>query len=127
MTKRVVYLAGPYTGDVHENIKQAMGVAEKLWRQGYAVICPHGNTAHMSIDDPKNWKVEFATFLTGDLEFVQRSDILCLLPGWMDSRGACAEWVFALYHNIPVYCWHPDTETMVPQLLVPEGEPYVAE
>lgn len=46
---KVVYVAGPYRGPsewaVKCNIEAAERVAIALWQQGYAVICPHKNTA----------------------------------------------------------------------------------
>ncbi|MCB7128161.1 MAG: hypothetical protein J3T61_01320 [Candidatus Brocadiales bacterium] len=37
--KPLVYLSGPYTGDVHRNILKARLMAIKLWEVGFAVIC----------------------------------------------------------------------------------------
>ena len=85
----VVYISGAYRSDtkngVYENIQKARKVALKYWKLGYAVICPHMNTAFMDgacSDD---------TWLNGDLELLRRSDIVVMMPGWQDSAGAKEE------------------------------------
>lgn len=86
---KVIYLAGPYSGysinDVHDHIEEARRVSRKLWMAGYAVVCPHMNTAYMDGED--TWGV----FLEGDLEIMARCDIVVMLPGWRGSKGARVE------------------------------------
>lgn len=86
---RVVYIAGPYRSDcengVFENIIKAREVAVKLWEKGYAVICPHTNSFFMGsrLGDDK--------FLKGDLEILERCDIIYMLSNWQESKGARLE------------------------------------
>jgi hypothetical protein len=85
----VIYIAGPYRADtvqgVKENIRRAEQWAIYFWRKGYAVICPHKNTALFDgIADDKIW-------LKGDLEIMRRCDSVFAMPGWNRSRGARAE------------------------------------
>ena len=89
----VVFISGKYRGNVDENIEHAKREAIKLWQQGYAVICPHLNTAHfdgLCTDD---------VWLNGDLEILKRlrpyRDIICMLKGWCDSEGAKEEYKLA--------------------------------
>ena len=46
---KVIYVAGKYTGksewETFLNIQHARVVAHDLWYKGWAVICPHSNTA----------------------------------------------------------------------------------
>ena len=42
----VIFISGKYRGDVDYNIAHARKEAIALWQKGYAVICPHLNTAH---------------------------------------------------------------------------------
>ena len=46
---KVAFISGPYRGktesDVVANIRHAEKYALKYWQLGYAVICPHKNTA----------------------------------------------------------------------------------
>jgi len=92
--QKVVYISGPYRAatenGVYENIQRARVAAMKYWKLGYAVICPHLNTAFMgelggSPEDDQE------ILINGDLEFVRRSDIIVMLPRWADSDGARQE------------------------------------
>jgi len=92
--KKIVYIAGPYRAEtengVYENIQAARLEALKWWRRGYAVICPHLNTAFMG-GLGGSPEADQEMFLAGDLEFVRRSDIIVMLPRWADSAGAVME------------------------------------
>ena len=85
----VVYICGAYRAKTlfgrMLNIYRARRVAIKYWQKGYAVICPHMNSAHF------DGKTSDDVFLDGYLEFVRRSDILVMLLNWMKSSGARKE------------------------------------
>jgi len=85
----VVYISGKYRADtvngIHENIQKARDEAIRWWKRGYAVICPHLNTAFMDGACPDE------TWLEGDLELLRRSDIVVMLRGWKQSEGARRE------------------------------------
>lgn len=91
---KVAYIAGPYRGvddfEVDENIAQARFAAIELWNKGYAVICPHMNTAHMEHYGRK-YGIRDWVWLDGGLELVRRSDILVLVKGWEYSEGSRLE------------------------------------
>ena len=109
-TRKVVYLAGPYSDTTEEgrdlNVARAAKVAKRLWIMGVAAICPHLNNykfeGNASLGD-KNWLEMFEIFLTGDFEIITRCDAVMMLPGWEKSKGACAEFVFAKWYGIPVH------------------------
>jgi len=65
---KVAYISGPYrAATVHgvvENIRRAERVALKYWQLGYAVICPHTNTALFDGAAPDD------VWLAGDLELL---------------------------------------------------------
>lgn len=96
-----VYIAGPYTATAwrsrETNIAIARDAAVQVWKLGHAVLCPHMNTAHM--DDEG---IDHATFMRGDLAWVQVCDVVLMLPGWGNSPGAKEEHEFATRLGIPV-------------------------
>jgi nucleoside 2-deoxyribosyltransferase len=102
---KVVYVAGPYRDPggpwyVQENIRRAAEVARVLWTMGFAVICPHLNAGNMEgLGLPEEW------ILAGDLEMVERCDLLVVLPGWKTSKGTRGEIDHANAKNIPVFFW----------------------
>ncbi len=91
---KVVYISGAYRNGsingIFDNIYRARREALKWWRKGYAVICPHMNSAFMdgACDD--------SIWLQGDLELLRRSDIIVMLEGWEKSKGARREFEEAL-------------------------------
>jgi len=94
---KLVYIAGAYRGDgkldtIYENIQTARKYAKKYWELGYAVICPHMNSALMDgVCDDK-------IFLDGDIEILKRCDIIVMLPNWEQSDGATKE-VYEAWEN----------------------------
>ena len=94
------YIAGPYRAPTErqllENIHQARLCAERLWQLGYAVMCPHLNTAFCGGIVPDD------VFLRGDLAWLECADIIVMLPTWERSQGARAEREFALQRGIRV-------------------------
>ena len=97
----LVYTSGPYSGDIDMNIATARWVAIKLWEAGYAVICPHLNSAHFE----KDCKATYEQYIAGDLEMVKGCDAMVMIPGWEASKGAVEERNYALSLGIPVYVW----------------------
>jgi len=117
MKRKLVYLAGPYTGDVEKNLSAAVDIAADLTNMGFSVICPHANShwVHLRMAakgyaplDPVNW-YEF------DFEILLRCDYLVLMPNWKQSTGARLERVFAEQHGIRVYVWGDDDKSLFMQ------------
>jgi nucleoside 2-deoxyribosyltransferase len=106
---KIAYVAGPYRGkskiklinrlQVIRNIVRARTVAKELWRQGYAALCPHSNTALFDGAAPDE------TFLQGDIDMLAKCDLVVLVRGWDKSNGTKDEVIFAKYAGIPVYEW----------------------
>jgi len=86
---KVAYIAGPYRGkthyDIEKNIRAAEEVAIKYWRLGFAVICPHKNTAHFDGLAPDD------TWLLGDIEILKKCDIIVMMENYQQSEGAKIE------------------------------------
>lgn len=95
---KVVFISGPYRAPdmygIHKNIMAARKAAIELWKQGYAVICPHMNTAHFDGILPDE------TWLNGDIEIMKKCDAIYFLKTWRQSAGAKAEYQIALEHGI---------------------------
>lgn len=87
---KVAYIAGPFRSPTHwgvvQNVRAAEKVALKYWKLGYAVFCPHTNTANFdgAIQDDRVW-------LDGDIEILKRCDVLVAMDTWEKSSGARAE------------------------------------
>ena len=106
----IAYISGKYKGNVNENIEHAKREAIKLWKLGYAVICPHLNTVHfdgLCHDD---------VWLNGDLEILKRlypnRDAIYMLIGWKDSPGAITERDLAMKRELKVL-YEEDYDTIV--------------
>ena len=86
---KVAYIAGPYRGETESavvtNIRHAEKYAIKYWKLGYAVVCPHKNSALFGGLAPDE------VWLAGDLEILGRCDVVVMIPGWTRSVGAVAE------------------------------------
>jgi hypothetical protein len=99
-SKPVAYIAGPYRSDtehgVVENIRNAEYWAIELWKLGFAVICPHKNTALLGGVVPDT------EFLAGDVEIMQRVDLVYALPEWESSAGAYAEVMLAMRQEMSI-------------------------
>ena len=86
---KIAYIAWPYRDGtinwLHDNIEDARKVALKYWGLGYAVICPHTNSAYM------DGVCSDAVWLNGYLAILHRCDTIVMLPGYEGSTGALAE------------------------------------
>ena len=107
----LLYVSGPYSGDVDRNIAQARQVAIALWEKGHAVIVPHLNTAHMD----KDCKATYDQFLAGDLMMIARCDGMVMVPEWEFSKGAKIEYEYAESLKLPVW-EYPDIPDLHPSI-----------
>lgn len=98
----VIYIAGPYNAptkeEVQKNIEHARAAAVRLIKAGYAVICPHLNTAGLedAISDQQ-------IFYRMSVELLTRCDGIYLLKGWSESKGAKIEMNVAVGLNMDIY------------------------
>ena len=92
-----VFISGPYTmGDVAQNVKNAMDIANDLINLGYAPYCPHlTHFLHM------NHYQDYGTWLRLDLSFLEGCQYLIRLPG--DSSGADKEVELAKSRGLPIF------------------------
>jgi hypothetical protein len=98
--KKIAYIAGPYRASsprgIIQNIRAAEAVAIKYWQQGYAVICPHKNSALF------DGLASEETWLSGYLAILARCDVCIMVSGWQESEDARQEHDFARDHGIEV-------------------------
>ena len=93
---KVIYVAGKYSAnsewELEQNIRHAAAEARKLWIQGWAVICPHLNSAHFGDRrDSHGQDQRKSLWRVGDLELLRRCDAIYMLGGYGDSNGALQE------------------------------------
>jgi len=103
----LAYVSGPYRDPrgeyyVKQNIRAAEDVTVELWRMGYAVFCPHTNTAFLggACGDSEPW-------IVGDLEILDRCDLVVMFGDWKKSAGAISERNYAMTSSpgVPVFYW----------------------
>jgi hypothetical protein len=92
---KVIYVAGPYRAlteyEIKQNIERAEKIAIELWKLGWAVICPHKNTAFFDGNIPDHLLLE------GYLQILKRCDAIFMMPGWECSEGAAIEYIHAKF------------------------------
>lgn len=99
MDMKLIYVAGKYLGnsdwETYLNIHHARLAAHRLWDKGWAVICPHSNTAFFGgigeRSGRENTSGDWLKWLQGDFEMIKRSDAIYMLNNWQDSKGAKME------------------------------------
>lgn len=98
--KKLVYVAGPYRGDIKKNIENAENKSIELIRQGFDVITPHKNTA--GYEKYEDGVITHETWLELGLNLLLRCDAIYVMKNMENSEGTQAEIVFALKHSIPI-------------------------
>ena len=81
----IAYLSGPMTGLPDLNYPAFQVAAERLRSQGVKVISPHEITPPGA--GPWSWEQH----MRADLAALLTADVIVLLPGWEQSRGAQLE------------------------------------
>lgn len=94
---KLIYVSGRYRartwfGKVW-NIWKARRVARRLWKEGWAVICPHMNTALFDEDCP---------YIDGDCLMVEGCDAIFMMRNWEKSEGAKIELATAKIEGIEI-------------------------
>lgn len=100
MNNVVAYVAGPYNGDVDDNIQRAEKVSIELIKKGYSVITPQKNTAHYEKYEGKDLNLN--TWMEMDFNLIERCDVVFIMENWEGSKGVAQEIHFAKAHGIPV-------------------------
>jgi len=96
---KIIYVSGRYRartvfGKIW-NIWKARRVAQRLWGEGWIVICPHCNTILFNESYP---------YITGDCEILRRAcNTIFMLRGWEESEGARIELDTAKKLGLEIY------------------------
>ncbi len=96
---RIIYVSGRYRAKTLLgklwNIWKARRAAQRLWEDGWVVICPHLNTAMFNEKHP---------YIAGDCEIIKRCcDAIYMLENWEKSEGAQIELATAKIKGIAIY------------------------
>jgi hypothetical protein len=98
---KLCYIIGPYRGatvnEIHRNIQAAEDAAGRLWKAGFAVICPHKNSGYM------DGVVNDNTFLLGGLRMIEGCDFVVVFDYNPDSKGSMREINYAMHIKKPIY------------------------
>ncbi len=86
---KVVYIAGafraPTQNGIHKHVELARQASLKLWKEGYAVICPHIMT------ETFQGECSDEVWLKGCAELLKRCDEVYVLKNWHYSQGSIDE------------------------------------
>lgn len=81
----LLYLSGPMTGMPELNFPAFHRAAASLRRTGYRVI----NPAELDAADTR--ELTWAEYMRRDIKVLTDCEVIALLPGWENSRGARIE------------------------------------
>ena len=97
---KVIYIAGAFRAKtqwgIMQNVRKAEDASLKLWKLGYAVICPHTMTQHFQNECPDE------VWLDGCLELLRRCDAIYLVEGWQSSKGSLEEYKLAQFLGLVI-------------------------
>jgi hypothetical protein len=78
--KNVIYLAGKMTGNPNYR-EQFNAAADELTKAGFIVLNPASHPEGLT----------YETYMRIDTAMINECEGICLLPGWLESRGATYE------------------------------------
>jgi len=98
LTKTLIYVAGPYRGNVEANVRNAELNAAKLALGGLSFICPHSNGhPHDALGLSDQYWIDMT------LEIMRRCDAVFVVGNWRDSEGTLGEIKEAYKLGKPVF------------------------
>ncbi len=93
---KLVYISGPMKGYDYFNYPAFNAASAKLQDEGYIVLNPASN-----FEGVRNLAKE--TYMKHDFSHVLQADLLVVLKGWEESKGARSEVVVAQLCGLQVY------------------------
>ena len=97
--RKWVYVSGPYTGDVVNNIRNAIIAGNELWKEGFFPYVPHVTDLWRVVS--RNPYEFYASWIEFDLQPLLKCEAVLRIPGI--SSGADKEERLALEHGIVVF------------------------
>ena len=94
--KPMIYVAGPYSSNHTNGVREALGAAEKIWADGGIPVVPH-LTHFWDLMHPHGYE----EWMDYDEALLARCDALVRIPG--NSKGADREVQFAVDAGIPLF------------------------
>jgi len=101
MIKKLLYIAGPYSGDIKGNIARAEEVSIGLIRNGFHVFTPHKNMA--GYEKYEGDGIGYKTWMDMDLDFLSRCDAIYVMKNSEESVGVQKETKFARENGIMIF------------------------
>ena len=86
-----IYIAGPMTGKPNWNIEAFSAAERTLSAMGHTVLNPAAHTPQCRPED-----IAHVQYMKIALAMVEAVDMVLLLDGWEKSKGACAEYNYAI-------------------------------
>jgi hypothetical protein len=106
---KLLYIAAPYRAktivSLQQNIYDAKLMAMYYWNKGYAVICPHLNSANF------DGLVPDKEFLAGTKLMLSKCDIIAMHPNWKQSAGCIDEQLYMSWQEKEIL--YPDWTDVV--------------
>lgn len=96
------------------HIARAEGVAITMKESGFSVFVPHtmsqGWEAYEMDADPRN-TLTYEDWIDMDLEFISRTDLIVMVPGWENSSGSKKEMIRSIeLGRIPFFAYEVSNE-----------------
>ena len=104
VTQATAYIAGPMSGYPEYNFPAFDAAQARLEALGFKVISPAQIDRDEGFDPTKDEVTPelMADIVRRDIEAIIKSDIIILLDGWEDSKGAVAEANVGRWLNKPI-------------------------
>ena len=100
--KLTVYICGPISGKPNWNREAFEAAEQALKEKGYEPINPHKIPEHVGAMD-QSWH----GFMKRDIPYLMKADMVALLDGYTNSKGAWMEW--ELCQDLHIHNFHIDT------------------
>lgn len=97
MSKKI-YISGPITGRIRNNVDAFRDAEFKLRQMGLNPLIPHDLFDHIDTRD-----YDWEHYMRGCIKAMMDCELVVMLPDWAESKGAVVERKLAEDVKIPVY------------------------